>query len=1146
MSECASCGFENRPGALFCGGCGTQLGRSCPECGHVGPAELAFCTSCGAALAPAAEPPILEERKVVTVLFADLVGFTGRAEQLDPEDVGRLLAPYHARVKAKLESFGGTVEKFIGDAVVALFGAPLAHEDDPERAVRAALAVREAIGELNAADPALGLHVRIGVTTGEAMIALRARPSEGEGMAAGDVINTGSRLQAAAPVDGILVDEATYRATATVIEYRDAEPVRAKGKAEPVPVWEVVTTRTRLGVDIAFRGGAELVGREQELRLLREALARAERQRDPQLVTLVGAPGIGKSRLLFELYRALDDDPAVFASWRQGRSLPYGEGVSFWALGEMVKAQAGILASDSSDEAAAKLTTAVAAVVRDEAEARWVDEHLGPLVGLAGPGEEAGADRRREAFAAWRRFFEALAERRPLLLVFEDLHWADDGLLDFVDHLVDWASDVPILVVCTARPELLERRPGWGGGKRSALTVSLSPLSDADIERLMGALLAERPVPKGQVQALLGRAGGNPLYAEEYVRMLAEAGAGAELPLPETVQGIIAARLDTLAGEEKALVQDAAVLGKVFWAGALAAVAGRPAPEVEDGLLRLERKEFVRRERRSSVAGEPAFVFRHVLVRDVAYAQIPRSRRAERHRRAAEWLESLAGDRAEDIADLIAHHYLSALQFARAVPGGLGDLPERAREALAEAGDRALALSAYGPAVRFYREALASWPRDDAERPPLLLRYGQALFRAEQTGADVLAEAARELLEAGELELAAEAEVLLGDLLLIAQGRREEAMAHFDAAVALLYAQPASRSKARVLASRAHFHLAVDEAEEAAQAAAEALELAEALGLDDLRAHSLSTLGFARVMTGDLDGLGQLRESVELAAAASSPQAARGYNNLASVTADLGDLETAFELYGKSRRAAARFGDELALRWLEVERMYEHYWRGEWDEALAVGDAVLEKAGEAPEGLHDVDVSLVRGKIALAREGPEQAREQIERTLERTRTAQVPQNLLPALALEAHALVAAGRAEEGEACADELLTVWLDEVRGVSLASFWLADLVFALSGLGRSGDLAAAGGRTRTRTQWLEAAEAAERGDWEQAADIFARIGSRPDEALARLETAGALLRAGRQAEAERQLARAAAFVESVDAAAWARAAEALAAKPL
>ncbi|HEU4448462.1 MAG TPA: AAA family ATPase [Gaiellaceae bacterium] len=1144
MSDCASCGFANGPGALYCGSCGTPLGRACPACGAAVASGLAFCTSCGTPLDESDERPIVQERKVVTVLFADLVGFTGRAESLDPEDVRRLLSPYYARVREKLASYGGTVEKFIGDAVVALFGAPLAHEDDPERAVRAAVAARDALAELNATDPTLGLHVRIGVTTGEAVIDLRARPSEGEGMAAGDVVNTCSRLQAAAPVDGILVDEATYRATASVVEYREAEPVRAKGKSEPIPVWEVVALRTRLGVDIAFRGGAELVGRAEELRLLRDTLARAERERAPHLVTLVGEPGIGKSRLLFELYAAVDADPEIFAYWRQGRSLPYGEGVSFWALGEMVKAQAGILESDAADAAARKLAAAVAAVLPDAVEAAWVGEHLEPLVGLGGV-PEAGADRRREAFAAWRRFFEGLAEQRPLVLVFEDLQWADEGLLDFVDHLVDWASDVPLLVLCTARPELLERRPGWGGGKRSALTVSLSPLSEEDTSELLRSLLAERTVPAEHAAGLVAHAGGNPLYAEEYARLVAEGGGRRGLPLPDTVQGIIAARLDTLPAEEKALLQDAAVIGKVFWAGALAAVAEGRGADVDDGLLRLERREFVRRERRSSVAGETAFVFRHVIVRDVAYAQIPRTGRAERHRLAAEWLESLAGDRAEDIADMLAHHYLRALEYARAAGQEAGDLPERARRALQEAGDRALALSAYRAAVRFYREALSSWPEGDPERPRLLLRYGQALFRAEERGAEALAEAAEELLDAGEVELAAEAEVLLGDLMLITRGRRNDALRHFEHAVALLADRPPSRSKSHALASRAHFHLATDEAEEAVACARAAVQLAEELSLEDLRAHSLSTLGFARVMTGDLDGLADLRESVELAARASSPQAARGYNNLASVTADLGDLVQAFELYEKSRQAAARFGDELALRWLEVERMYEHYWRGDWDGALAVGDAVLAAVGVAPGGVQDVDVTLIRAKISLAREGPDRAGEQVERALERARAMQVPQNLLPALALKAHALAAAGRLGESEACANELLVVWLDEGRGVSLASFWLADLAFALAGLERDGDLLHAGGRTRTRTRWLDAAEAASEGDWVRAAGVFARIGSRPDEALARLRAAEALRTAGRRAEADEELARSTAFLESVGAAAWSRAAEALAGEP-
>ena len=1125
MSECASCGFANRPGALFCGSCGEQLGRACPSCGEVVALGLAFCTSCGEAIEPAEEErPLVEERKVVSVLFADLVGFTGRAEQLDPEDVRRMLSPYHGRVKAELESYGGTVEKFIGDAVVGLFGAPLAHEDDPERAVRAALAARDALAELNAADPTLGLHVRIGVTTGEAMIALSARPKEGEGMATGDVVNTCSRLQSAAPVDGILVDETTYRATSAAIEYRDAQPVQAKGKTEPVRVWEVVAPRTRLGVDIAFKGGAELVGRAEELRLLRDAVARAERERTPQLVTLVGSPGIGKSRLLFELWSALASDPSTFVYWRQGRSLPYGEGVSFWALGEMVKAQAGILESDASEAAAEKLRAAVAAAVPDEVEARWVLEHLRPLVGLGGPPQDA-ADRRREAFGAWRRFFEALAEQRPLVLVFEDLHWADDGLLDFVDHLVDWSSGVPILVVSTARPELLERRPGWGGGKRSAVTVSLSPLSDEETEQLLGALLEGKTVQDGRAATLLAHAGGNPLYAEEYVRMLAQPGGGGDLPLPETVQGIIAARLDTLAPEEKALVQDAAVVGKVFWVGSLAAVSGRPREEVDDGLLRLERKEFVRRERRSSVAGETAFVFRHVLVRDVAYSQIPRARRSDTHRLAAEWLEGLAGDRAEDLADLIAHHYLSALQFARAAGRNLDALRGRARLALLEAGDRALGLSAYAAAVRFYREALASWPEDDAERPRLLLRYGQALFRSEGGGAEVLAEAASELLDAGELEPAAEAEVLLGDLLMISHGRREEAASHFEHAAALLAERPASRSKARVLASRASFHLAVDEAEEAMGAAGEALRMADELGLAGLRAHALSTRGFSRVMTGDLEGLLDLRESVDVAAAANSPQAARGFNNLASITADLGDLPRAFELYGESRRVAERFGDAIALGWLEVEKAYELFWRGRWDAALQLCGRLLTVEGDGGASLHEVDALLVRAKIALAREGAAASLAGVERALGLARAVGAPQMLLPVLAFDAHAQAAAGRVEEAGAAADELLRLWLDQGRGLSLASFWLADLAFALATLGRGGELAAAAGRTPTRTRWLDAAEAAGEDDWLHAAGIFARIGSLPDEALARTRAAAKLAAAGRAAEAEDQLGRAAAF---------------------
>jgi class 3 adenylate cyclase len=566
--------------------------KVCPSCGRENADDARFCSNCATSLEP--EAPAREERKVVTCLFCDLVGFTARAERMDPEDVRRILQPFHARLRSELERFGGTVEKFIGDAVMAVFGAPTAHEDDPERAVRAALAIRDALAEEGE------LEVRIGITTGEALIALGARPEVGEGMASGDVVNTAARIQSAAPVGTVLVDETTYRATDRAVEYRDTEPKQAKGKAIPVPVWVALRARARVGVERV--GGAPLVGREQELTLLRETLARVTRERRPQLLTLGVRDREEQARV--RAFQTIESGDFGLVFWRHGRSLPYGDGVTFWALSEMVKAQAGILESDTPEDADEKLRQAVARFVPDAAEAGWVERHLRPLAGLE-TDETWTADRRSEAFAAWRRFFEALAETRPLVLVFEDLHWADEALLDFVDHLVDWASGVPVLAVCTARPELLTRRPGWGGGKVNSSTILLSPLSTDETAALVHALLG-RPAIAADVQAqLLERAGGNPLYAEEFTRMLTER--PADVVLPETVQGIVAARLDTLSREEKELLQDAAVIGNVFWLGAL----GPEPRSLEERLHALERKEFVNRNRRSSVAGEAEYAFRH-------------------------------------------------------------------------------------------------------------------------------------------------------------------------------------------------------------------------------------------------------------------------------------------------------------------------------------------------------------------------------------------------------------------------------------------------------------------------------------------------------------------------------------------------------
>src|SRR5436190_4735937 len=718
---------------------------------------------------------IRQERKVVTVLFADLVGFTHRSEQLDPEDVAAILRPYHERLRSELERFGGTVEKFIGDAVMALFGAPVAHEDDPERAVRAALAIRDWAREEES------VQVRIAVNTGEVLIDLAARPDAGEGMAAGDVVNTTARLQSAAPVNGVLVGETTYRATNQVVEYREAEPVEAKGKTDRVAVWEAIEARARVGTEVVSTR-TTLVGRARELDQLADALARARQESSAQLVTIVGVPGIGKSRLVYELLHLADAEPEIIF-WRHGRSFPYGDGVTFSALAEMVKAQLGILETDSAEDAAAKLRVSLADLV-PEGERAWIEAKLRPLVGL-GAESELGGDRRSESFAAWRRFFELLAEQRPLVLVFEDLHWADDDLLDFVDELPDWVEGAPLLVLCTARPEVLDRRPGWGGGKRNALTISLSPLGDDDTARLIAALLDRAVLPAETQTALLERAGGNPLYAEQFVRMISERTDG-QAVLPETVQGIIAARLDSLAAEEKALLQDAAVLGKVFWPSALAAIGGVPDPQVEDRLRGLVRKEFVRRERRGSIAGETEYAFGHALVRDVAYNQIPRAARAEKHKLAAEWIDSLARDRSDDRAEMLAHHYAAALEFATAAGIDTDRLAEPARSALREGADRAYALGSYRQADRLYAAALELWPEKDPERSELVLKRAHVRSDYHQkVDTDELVATLDEFVAIGRDDLAADVEMLLSTRAWTA-GHGVAAHKHADRALPLI------------------------------------------------------------------------------------------------------------------------------------------------------------------------------------------------------------------------------------------------------------------------------------------------------------------------------------------------------------------------
>jgi class 3 adenylate cyclase/tetratricopeptide (TPR) repeat protein len=668
-------------------------------------------------------PPREDERKPVTVLVAGLVRASSSTRALDPEDLRALLSRYQARARADLVRFGATVDRVIGDQLVAFFGAPAAHEDDPERAVRAAFAVRDWL-----VDEGDGVGVQIGIASGEAVVTAAPLAAEAP-IAIGEVVNTAVRLQAATALDCIVVDEHTFRRTQEVIEYRPARRRPASEPGQPVVEWQAMQLLPR-PADGGSRHHAPFVGRKRELSALFDGVASAPSQTSPQLVTIVGVPGIGKTRLLAELRQGLAADESVI--WRQGRSLPYGGGMTFWALGEMVKAEAGVLESDSSELVERKLGAAVRRLVDDEVESHRITTSLGALLGLGAQASTSGGSR-REAFAGWRMFLEALAQERTLLLVFEDLHWAEDGLLDFIDELLDRVSGVPLVVVATARPELLDRRPTWGGGKVNALTLSLAPLAESDTEALVTALL-ERPVlESGATQTLLARIGGNPLYAEQFCRILIEQGRVAELP--ETIHGIIAARLDLLSEPEKRLLQDAAVVGKVFWIGALEALGGITRRAAEELLPGLARRQFVQRDRRSSIAGDLEYSFVHELLRDVAYSMLPRAARADRHRRAAEWTDALG--QSEDHAELLAHHYVASLEYAR---GQAHHLAPRAVAALRRAGLHAMQLSTNQRAVEHFSrsigllESVAPSEERDRMEVDLQLHLGIALFALQGFG----------------------------------------------------------------------------------------------------------------------------------------------------------------------------------------------------------------------------------------------------------------------------------------------------------------------------------------------------------------------------------------------------------------------------
>jgi class 3 adenylate cyclase len=683
---------------------------TCPNCGQENPPIAKFCLACAHPLSITAHG-LPEERRVVSVLFADLVGFTARAEQLDPEDVRAILTPYFARVRSEIEAFGGTVEKFIGDAVMAVFGVPVSHGDDPERAVRAALAMCAAVKTMNAADQNLELKVRIAVNTGEALVTLAASAAKGEGVVAGDVVNTASRLQEAAPTNGILVGEETFRSTRTVIAYEEAEPVVAKGKQAPIQVWRAVGATVPPGE--RAEGRVPMLGRVSELTVLQGIWERVMSERRPNLVTMFGPAGIGKTRLAGEFSRLAADAGARVI---RGRSLPYGEVAPYGAFGAQLKQIAGMFDTDAPDAGVEKLHRAVAGLL--DGEAPEVASHLALMVG-AGGGDEV-ADRNTLFFSA-RRLVEALAQERPTILVFEDIHLATSSMLDLLETLASRIREVPLLLLTLARPELLSGRPAWGGGLPAYTALPLEPLDGEDSEELARRLLEAGGVDAGVAHQLAGTGEGNPLFIEELAASVAEQ-RGSAGELPTSVRSIVAARLDALPPAERDALLDAAVVGKVFWGGALARMSGR-GDAWRDALDSLEGRDLIRRDPVSRLQGDQQFVFKHQLIFEVAYATLPRASRRERHAEVARFLEEAAGDVGEVVAGL-AHHWGEAGEGVRAA------------DLFVRAGDQAGRGWAKDEAAGFYRRALAFLPEEERERRREITRRQavamQAIFHMQE------------------------------------------------------------------------------------------------------------------------------------------------------------------------------------------------------------------------------------------------------------------------------------------------------------------------------------------------------------------------------------------------------------------------------
>ena len=1097
---CVACGSENEAGRKFCGECGRPLAHACPACGAANAPTVKFCGECGTALAATPPPPSMTaaappqaERRLVSVLFVDLVGFTTASEGRDAEDTRELLTRYFDLARTTIERYGGTVEKFIGDAVMAVWGAPTAQEDDAERAVRAALDLVAGVPVLDAA-----LAARAGVLTGEAAVTIGA---EGQGMVAGDLVNTASRIQSAAEPEQVLVGEATRRASEAAVAYDDAGAHALKGKAEPVALWRALrVTAGRMGALKSSALEPPFVGRDRELRLVKDLFHATADDRRAALVSVVGVAGIGKSRLAWEFEKYIDG-LVDLVYWHRGRCLSYGEGVAYWALAEMVRMRAGIAEDEAESAALAKLGDAVGEYVAEPDEREWIEPRLQQLLNLS----DRSAPDREDLFSAWRLFFERIADRGPVVLVFDDLHWADAALVEFVEYLLEWARSHPIFVLALARPELGERHPGFGSRVRSATSLTLDPLPNEAMADLLNGLVPG--LPTEVCTRILERADGVPLYAVETVRMMIDRDLVARdgeryrltapvdaLDVPDTLHALIAARLDGLEPAERNAVDHASVLGRTFHPRGLAAVAGSSEDELSAILASLVAKEVlvVDADPRSPERGQYGFM--QALVQRVAYETLARRDRKVRHVAAADYLGSASGLDADEIAEVVAAHLMDAYEAAPADDDAAA-IRARARDWLVRAAERAQALAAWDDTQRAFEKA-AELTDDPVERARLLERAGQmALAAGRIDDAERLLRVAHDLCEqAGATHDRARIAAALGQAVWNL-GRLGEGLELAESAFGELGDDEPDADMASLAAELARIHFFAGDRDRALQRVELAIDIAEGQRLPRVLAGALNTK--ALILGRPHESYALLSEALRIALDHDHVwEALRAYNNLA-VILDLGDRPEEISLLvhealALARRRGDRYWEQRFLTAVAEEARLA----GRWDESLTTLDELL-AAGADPADASITGSLLGGARILVDRGLVEDARaylELIPATLD-TSDKQVEQTLQTRTQLFAEAR---GNLEEAVAPMLRAVEIAVD-LGNASVTAEGVRDATTIANDLGEPERAAAAAAACDTlppsahtrvinsQLFRLRACVAAARGDEAGAADAFA-----------------------------------------------------------